>query len=450
MLTAEHIVKKILKEGATDAAVELNSGITKQVRFTNNRVFLSSSWLTTSAELFIAVGKKTISTVLSDSSSLDSAILRPAEGLSALDATIKKAVKMAKFLKPKEDYYGLAEGPFKYKKKAAYDRKIANINLSEKADEAIDAAIRHGAKRASGILYGSVGDVSVATSNGVDANRKNASIEISVRAFCQPDESGHDVSCATALKDFSPKAAGKRAGELAKMARHPSVLEEGKYDVVFAPLSASNLLESIGAQSTAFYVEAGFSPFNGKLGKKVGSECVNIYDDATISGGFGSTPFDYEGVPTQKNAIIKDGILRTYLHNTSTAKKFKAKTTANAGIMAPHPWNIVFEGGDFKESELFSESKRCIYVTDVWYTRFQNYRTGDFSTIPRDCCLLFEKGRPVKSLKGLRISDNLLNLLKNVQAAARNRQWIHWWEISTPVLTPSILIKNVNITKPTI
>jgi PmbA protein len=161
--------------------------------------------------------------------------------------------------------------------------------------------------------------------------------------------------------------------------------------------------------------------------------------------------FDDEGTPTQTTPIIENGVLRNYLHNTSTARKYKVKTTANAGLVAPSPINTVLKEGRISNDKLLKEVDNGLYVTNVWYTRFQNYLSGDFSTIPRDGIFLIKKGEIVKSLKGIRITDNLQKILENISNLSNQPEWIIWWglESQIPVLTPHVLVKNVNITMPT-
>ncbi|MCX8178193.1 MAG: metallopeptidase TldD-related protein, partial [Candidatus Bathyarchaeota archaeon] len=67
-----------------------------------------------------------------------------------------------------------------------------------------------------------------------------------------------------------------------------------------------------------------------KLGKKVASESVTIYDDGTVEGAFGSFKYDDEGVPTQKTLLVKDGFVVGLMHNKETAKKFNTQPTGNA------------------------------------------------------------------------------------------------------------------------
>jgi PmbA protein len=160
---------------------------------------------------------------------------------------------------------------------------------------------------------------------------------------------------------------------------------------------------------------------------------------------------DDEGAPTKENVLIDKGTLRTYLHNASTAKMFKTKTTGNAGLVSPTPWNIEMDGGNTSKNELFEETKKGLYLTNTWYTRFQNYAKGDFSTIPRDGIFTIEKGEIKNSRKDLRLSDNALALLGNITAASKERQHVHWWLFDMdgypPSLSPYVVIKDVHMTK---
>jgi len=102
--------------------------------------------------------------------------------------------------------------------------------------------------------------------------------------------------------------------------------------------------------ASAFSVEAGLSFFKDKIGEKVAPENFTMIDTGK---GLYSRRFDDEGVATGENKIIEKGVYKTYLHNTSTAVKFKTKTTGNAGLVAPESWNFKVEAGDHSKDELF-------------------------------------------------------------------------------------------------
>ena len=184
-----------------------------------------------------------------------------------------------------------------------------------------------------------------------------SAVELSIRAFSEKEASGHAVECSSTLKGFDPARAGRKAGEIAKQAKNPKAGVEGKYDVVFDPLFVGSLLGMWGSMASAYSVMVQMSIFVDKLGKKVASDMVTLRD-VPAAYSVSNRVFDDEGAPAQENVIINKGILKTYLHNTSTAKIFKTKTTGNAGIISPEPWNIEMDQGDMTKEELFKEIKR--------------------------------------------------------------------------------------------
>ena len=69
-----------------------------------------------------------------------------------------------------------------------------------------------------------------------------------------------------------------------------------------------------------------------KLGSKIGSDIVNIYDDASLKDGFGYYPYDVEGVKTKPNQLVKDGKLISLLNSRETASKLNMESSGNARI----------------------------------------------------------------------------------------------------------------------
>jgi PmbA protein len=203
-----------------------------------------------------------------------------------------------------------------------------------------------------------------------------------------------------------------------------------------------------GSMTSAYSVMVHHSIFVEKQGEKVASDIVTLRD-VPASYSIANRVFDDEGVPSKENVLISKGVLKTYLHNTSTAKIFKTETTSNAGLVSPTPWNIEMDSGDMSRDQMLSEIKHGLYLTNTWYTRFQNYATGDFSTIPRDGIFLIERGEIKQSWKDIRLSDNALKMLNNIVRISKERQHVHWWaEADPPSLAPYILMKDVQITRP--
>lgn len=430
---AERIVRRGLKAGAQDVVASVDANRSSQIRFARNQPVISNQWRERSATVGLVVDKRVVATEIQD--------------LEKVDSAVDDLVAMARKSQENPLYGGLAEGPFKYEDFSP-DKRILDLEKGgEYVEEAVNAALSEGAVETAGSFWKHDHESFLHTSSGAEGHDRRASVYISLRALAGPESSGHGVSCATRLKDFSPEAAGRKAGIIAAMAKEPKAGEPGKYDIIFDPLILGALVYEAGVRASAYAVLAGLSPFKDKIGAKVASEAVTIVDDGSADS-MNRRRFDDEGVPTQRNVFIDKGVLTTYLHNTSTAKLFEAKTTANAGLIQPLPHALFLQPGDRSRDELFEEVKDGLWLTNTWYTRYQSYVSGDFSTIPRDGIFHVKDGEVAEAWKGVRLTDNLLHLWQQVEALGKEAEQVQWWyEIPKPVHTPYALSRGIGITR---
>jgi PmbA protein len=431
----EEIVKKAKGLGADEIIAKTTFAKYRQVRFSNNQVDITVAWNDYVTDVAMAWKKRIVATQI--------------RNFQDVDGSVKRLFDLAKVSKENPLFGGFAKGNFKYAENKA-DKKLQELeDPTEYVSEAIDAARKEIGSEidSGGILFTKFEDVYLVSSEGPVGVDSRSAIELSIRAFAEREASGHGVECGSTLKDFSPSRAGTKAGKIAKLAKNPKLGEEGVFDVVYDPLIFGSMLSVWGRMSSAFAVMVQMSVFANKLGQKVAPEIVTLKDNPAAYS-LNNCVFDDEGVPTRENTMIEHGLLKSYLHNTSTAKLFKAESTGNAGLVFPMPWSLEMEPGNIDKDALFKEVKRGLYLTNTWYTRFQNHAKGDFSTIPRDGIFLIENGEIKQSLKDIRISDNVLSLLGNIAAISKERQHVHWWgEANPPSLAPYVLIKNVHITK---
>jgi len=431
----EEIVKKAKSLGADEVIAKTTFGKYRQTRFSNNQTDITVAWNDYVTDVVLSWKKRVVATEI--------------RNFQNVDGQLKQLFEIAKVSKENPMFGGFAEGKFKYAPSSA-DKKVVELeNPSEYVFEAIEAAKREAGQdiNSGGILLTKLEDVYLVSSEGPMGVDSRSAIEFSIRVFSQREASGHSVECSSTLNEFNPSRAGLEAGQIAKLAENPRAGDEGVYNVILSPLFAGSMLGMWASMVSAFNVMIQLSIFVDKLGQKVSSEIATIKDNPA-SYSVSHRVFDDEGVPTRENIFIDHGILKTYLHNTSTAKMFKTETTGNAGIVAPNAWNVEMGLGDMSKDEMFKETRRGLYLTNTWYTRFQNYKKGDFSTIPRDGIFLIENGEIKQSLKDVRLSDNALNMLGNIAGISRERKHVHWWiEADPSSLAPYILIKNVQITK---
>jgi PmbA protein len=434
------ILKHSLKLGADDVVTLTHTSNSRQVKFVNNQIDINKAWTHTSADVIIIKDKKVAVTSIKEFTK------------EVIQTTLKKLINFTKVLKPSKEYMGIANGPFKYSEiENIFDKRIGIIgdDSIDVVESAINSALEAGAKRTSGVLDYGVSESVLMTSNNVEVKEKDTAISLSIRALLNRNASGHKISCSRVMKYFDPVKAGEEAGRIAKMAKNPKSIKPGKYTVLFDPLPFANLVEHIASATSITSVETGLSFFMNKLNQEVASPILTLWDDGRIPAGLGSSKSDEEGVPTQRTSLINDGVLKNYLHNTSTAKKYNTKTTANAGIISPHPTNAVVKEGDKSIDEMISEIKKGLYITNTWYTRFQNYMTGDFSSIPRDGIFYIVDGEIKHPTREIRISDNFINLMMNISSVGKEISQIHGWGIDLPTFTPAVLVDNLNITKST-
>lgn len=437
------IVGDGLRLGADEVAAIAAHSTSRQVRFANNEVTVTKIWDTASAEILLKKDRRVLVASTTDISE---------EGIRN---TLKDLIRTVKVMKTHKNYAPLPEGPFKYQPiPNLYDERIPK--LGEKniyyAKAAINSALESGAERVAGTLLTTESKSALATSKNVDGMREKTTINMVVRCLANGEASGMGITCGTRLGEFNPEKAGREAGRFAKMSSNPISGKSGKYNVVLSRPASAVIFDIVAGMDSAFNVDSGQSCIAERIGKGVAAEELTLYDDPRAAGGLGSTPFDDEGYPTGRTTIIKEGTLRSYLHNSLTSKKYKTKSTANAGWIAPRAWNLVVEAGKVKEDGLLEDVKEGLYVNNITYVRFQDYRRGDFSAVIRDGVFRIEKGELTKAVRGLRLSDNLLHILRNVTVLSKEPEQIsHWWmEWGTPsIKTPIVLSTDIGFTVPT-
>jgi PmbA protein len=133
-------------------------------------------------------------------------------------------------------------------------------------------------------------------------------------------------------------------------------------------------------------------------------------------GGFGTSPFDGEGVPTRRTVVIEKGVLKSYLLNTYTARKLGLKTTGNAsrglaGTPGTGSGNFYLEPGTRTQQQIIADVKRGLYVTE--FLGFGvNLVTGDFSRGASG--LWIENGELTYPVEEITVAGNLKDMLNNI------------------------------------
>ena len=439
-MDASEILKLVMNEGFDEAVVTTASYNSKYLKIANYKLDSIVEKKKEKGSLFVTKDKKIAFTSIEK---LD------IESVRQSISNAKKAISVAT---PKEDYYGIAEGPFKYKNTVIFDRKIDEMSTEGAAELVNDIISEVNADNLAGTLHFSSSNYSIATSKGVEASSKGTEARLSLRIF-DKGLSIQDTVSSRKLSDIKVEKILSNA-ELLKYVNATHKIDNGLYDLLYLRSPAGLLLSNVNKMACIGNVEAG-GFLTGKLGKHVANSGLSIYDDGSIETGINSSPFDAEGYPTQRTKIIKAGLLISYLHNYSTAKKYNTRSTGNAGLVYPSPNTLVVEHKK-KQSldKLIASIDKGILITNTWYTRFSNHLTGDFSTMPRDLAIYIKKGSPEFAVKqinvssgvGIRISDNMIRMMLNITKVGNDiAQATSWDTLGTYYFVPSIFVEGVNV-----
>ena len=233
-------------------------------------------------------------------------------------------------------------------------------------------------------------------------------------------------SVARTLKKLdSPEHVGKTAAERALRRLGARKVKTAHVPIVLDPLVATSILEHIFEGINGDSVYRGASFLAGKLGEKIAGSNVTVIDDGTMAGGFGTSPFDGEGIPTRRTVVIENGVLKSYLLNTYTAKKLGLQTTANAsrglaGTPGIGPGNYFLQPGPKTPKELIGGIKEGLYVTE-FLGQGANLVTGDYSRGASG--LWISGGEFAYPVEEITVAGNLKDLFFNISEIANDLEF---------------------------
>jgi len=231
-------------------------------------------------------------------------------------------------------------------------------------------------------------------------------------------------SSARRLSDVeSPEAVGAEAARRTLRRLGARRVATQSVPIVFAPETARTLIGSVFEAASGDAIWRGASFLAGKLGETIAAPSLTIVDDNTMLlptgvGGFGTSPFDDEGLPSQRTVVVGNGVLRNYLLNTYTARKLGMRSTHNAarglaGAPGVGCGNLFLTPGKLTPEEILGEVTAGLYVTSLMGFG-TNMVTGDYSRGATG--LWIENGQLTHAVEEVTIAGNLAEMQRSVTA----------------------------------
>src|SRR5438270_3510191 len=424
---ASDVLSKALKAGATDAEAVIYEGDEFSALVHLGQVETLKESGSRAVGLRVFIGQHTASTSSSDFS--DEGIQRLVDG----------AITLAKITN-EDPFAGLPEAHEFGQLDGDLHLYVDDVNAMPPA-ERIEIARR---TEAAAMAYDTRiqnsrgGDFDTATSHKIMMNSrgflgeyKRSYCGFSVAPIAQDENGGMQrnywfSNARTVKKLEDPEEIGRIAARRTLQRLGARRVSTQKAPIVFSAEMAQSIIGNIfdAANGDAIYRHASF--FSGKLGEQVAGENITVIDDGTIVfgengdpvGGFGTRPFDGEGLPTRRTVLVERGILKNYVMNTYTARKLKMRSTGNASRgLAGNPGigagNFYLEPGTLTPEQIVGDVKNGLFVTETM-GHGVNLVTGDYSVGASG--MWIEDGELAYPVEEITIAGNLKDMYKNIAA----------------------------------
>ena len=439
---AADIVAKAARAGATDAEVVIREGdeFSTLVRLGQVETLKESGSRGIGLRVFL--GSQTASTSSSDFSP---------EGIEHL---VSGAIALARVTSedpfaglPEAAAFGQLTQPLGLYYEDVYslpgDKRIEYARRAEAAALAADTRIQNSD---GGSFDAATGRKVLANSRGFVGEYRRSYCSISTMPIAQGEsgEMQRDYwysAARTLTKLESPESIGAEAARRTLRRLNARRVPTQRVPIVFSPEIARGLVGNIFEAANGDAIYRGASFFAGQLGEQVADSSVNVIDDGTLIGGFGTAPFDGEGLPTRRTVIVENGVLKNYLLNTYTARKLNMRSTGNASRgLAGNPGigagNLFLEKGVKTSAEILGEIESGLYVTELMGFGV-NMVTGDYSRGASG--LWIENGELAYPVQEITIAGNLKEMFRNITAIGNDL------EFRGSIASPTIRIDGMTI-----
>jgi PmbA protein len=444
---AVDVVAAALKAGASDAEAVVREGDEFSVNVRMGQVETLKESGSRGMGLRVFLGNRSASTSTSDLTA--DGIRQLVEGAMAL-AKVTEADPFTGL--PERDEFGSIDGDLHLYYEDVYS--LPGPERIEWARRAEDAALKADPRITNsdgGSFDAATGSKVLANSRGFVGSYRSSYAGVSAAPLAM-DANGQMQrdgwwSSARRLRDLeTPESIGQEAARRTLRRLGARRVPTQRVPIVFAPEVARSLIGSVFEAASGDSIWRGASFLAGRLDSKIASENLTIVDDNTIllptgAGGFGTSPFDGEGLPSRRTVVVEAGVLRTYLLNTYSARKLGMKSTHNASRgLAGTPGigcgNLYLEPGAQTPEEILAAIPAGLYVTSLMGFGV-NVVTGDYSRGATG--LWIENGELTHAVEEVTIAGNLAEMLMNVTAIGNDL------EFRGSVASPTLRIDGMTI-----
>ena len=340
------------------------------------------------------------------------------------------------------------EGDKSYRKlDDLYNESLANLDVSKKIEtlKAMDQYLHEYDERVKVVetMYSeSTSHVILKNSKGLNLENKTNSAYMGGNVIVKDENDqrvGFNVEISNDFNDFDIQEIAKEIVDNALASLGAKPIPSNQYEIVFSNIAIATLFSAFQRIFSAEVVQKGASLLKDKLNEKIGSELVTIVDDPFLKKSSSSRSFDDEGVATTYKALVKNGVLKTYLHNLVTAKKDGVQSTGNGFGGSVSAVNLKIEAGNSTLDEMISSMKEGVYITSVQGAHAgANPVSGDFSL--QALGYYVKNGKKERPVALITVAGNFVEMLKDITMVGNDVKMTYYG-----ITSPSVKVKSMAV-----
>ena len=426
--------------GASEADAVFESTDQNISRFANSNLHQNMSEI--SAELTLRV-------IVDDAMGVASTTVFDADEIARTAALAREAAKHAD---PLQNFTGLYRDQDPLPSVVTFDDATAAIAPADKA-RALRAMFDRGRQHEvefAGAYGTAASSIAVANSHGVRRYCTMTSSDATVIAI---GANGSGYATGVDRRNIDVVSLGDEATSKATLCANVlEDIEPGAYDVILEPPATAEVVDwmnLITLSGSAF--DDGSSFFVGNVGKQILGTNFTLADDA-LDESFLPFPFDLEGLPKRRVALIENGIVRTPAVDKTYADRLSFPPTATCwnlgGTEHGSAFHLSIDAGDSTREELIRSTKH-----GIWVTRF-NYvdgllepKTALMTGTTRDGTFLIRDGEVVARLPNLRWTQSIVEAFSRIEGLTRERRRVAtWYNHFGGTIAPVMKIAGWNVT----
>lgn len=383
---------------------------------------------------------------------------------------IEEALAIARYRKVNPEY-SFSPPKQANRKHPFYDQRLAEAILSyDQINEQVNQMLQEtlelnpAIKEAAGPTHLVEYSKNIMNTNGVDISEKGTYWTMELMAIAESSldrREGSDSSAGYSISEIDTNSLSNHAVDMAVRSLDGQKIEADSYELILSAMSVSTFLGWLGYLTYPQYQERNMPLLRDKIGEQIASPLVTMGHDPLRVASPVSGAYDDEGVPTHDVNLIETGVFKEIPLDTFYATQFQTNSNGTGYRIQPGSGMTIYPGqlyqsepipslpstymekGDSTVEEMITSTKKGVYLDFLHYAYVTNGGTGDYTGILRQGTFLIENGEITHPIKKCRLSDNILDMVKNIEMVGPSRMAGHWREMRH---VPPVKISRVNIT----